>query len=815
MRGEQKMKTKLFKRVMGIALAVTTMFSALPMTAFAEEANTDLTPMDAISENNLGDIPAETLSLGSDEPNEDSDCVYLTMTDEEISDLFKTLNMEETAEILYSLSEDDFNSLVARNTWLSETTTIEDYVVDEETEESISFKLDKEYSCKYYEYILSCIENPNELSEISMDKATFKNSSGYFYINGNQDGALKEQLTVRLSGINTSTAVSTKQKITFSVSKTGAGTNAYGSLSTAANGQIYLHKLNHDETKTNYTIFDLNVTVTQNGNCGYTTSLSNCDTNAGFAITPTYAGSNTYLTETNIASNSTVGTGATNGRAAAYNFNFTEGTYTINFASGSDATHSSGSTTAIVAKPSEKKTLPSCGFSNKYIVSYNLNIPEDDVNFGTITKSNDSVNRVCTGWRGSNGLTYSQGQEIQALATYDGSITMTATWNGSANFVLPNVERPGYVLTGWKESPADDAPVKNVGDTISLDRDKTLYAVWEEADVDVIVNHYIQKTVGGDYVLHSTETVRVVEGVDHTYPLSQDAINAIENMKGFHCSRPTVVTRATSQLDNTPINYYYQCVADSSSSTINNYYNDYGLSKEEVEALIQSIEKNGNATFTINGAKFTIVRKPDGTFTIQFISSDSPVVTVPSFIKLGDTIYNITDIADDAFKGNSTIKTVIVSNGITTIGNYAFYNCKNLENVTLPNTILKIGKYAFAKCPKLKKVVMSKNCYEWGVGIFSDDKALSQITLGSKLAKVPDKAFLNCKKLKSVKIPGTVTQIGKSAFYNCSNLKKVTIKSKALRKVGSKAFKKCKKGLKISVPKGKADAYAKILKGKY
>ena len=69
----------------------------------------------------------------------------------------------------------------------------------------------------------------------------------------------------------------------------------------------------------------------------------------------------------------------------------------------------------------------------------------------------------------------------------------------------------------------------------------------------------------------------------------------------------------------------------------------------------------------------------------------------------------------------------------------------------------------------------------------------------------------------SIKMNGytyNVTTIGKKAFYKNSRLKTVTIKSKKITSIGSKAFKGCKKGMTIKVPKSKYKAYKKLLKGK-
>lgn len=69
-------------------------------------------------------------------------------------------------------------------------------------------------------------------------------------------------------------------------------------------------------------------------------------------------------------------------------------------------------------------------------------------------------------------------------------------------------------------------------------------------------------------------------------------------------------------------------------------------------------------------------------------------------------------------------------------------------------------------------------------------------------------------KLKKVTIGKYVETIGAKAFYGCKKLKKVTIKSKNLKKAGSKAFAGTHRKLVVRVPKNRVKTYQKLLKGK-
>ena len=44
---------------------------------------------------------------------------------------------------------------------------------------------------------------------------------------------------------------------------------------------------------------------------------------------------------------------------------------------------------------------------------------------------------------------------------------------------------------------------------------------------------------------------------------------------------------------------------------------------------------------------------------------------------------------------SSSIKSVVIEDGITRIGDFAFYECSSLTSVTIPNSVTSIGDYAF------------------------------------------------------------------------------------------------------------------------
>lgn len=206
-------------------------------------------------------------------------------------------------------------------------------------------------------------------------------------------------------------------------------------------------------------------------------------------------------------------------------------------------------------------------------------------------------------------------------------------------------------------------------------------------------------------------------------------------------------------------------------------------------------------------------------------------------VKMPSTVQNI---GNYAFENCVKLRTVTLNNGLLKIGKKAFYNCKSLKKIKIPKSVLKIGSYAFGKCTKLASVTfaaesqlleMGEGCFYYcralkkislpaklttvPVKCFKSDTKLTSVTIGKNVTKIRKQAFSGCKKIKKITLPSRVQTIESQAFYNCKSLKNVTIKSNALTGVGSKAFKKCKKGIQFKIPNKKTASYKKLFKGKY
>ncbi|WP_408070676.1 leucine-rich repeat protein [Butyrivibrio sp. JL13D10] len=137
----------------------------------------------------------------------------------------------------------------------------------------------------------------------------------------------------------------------------------------------------------------------------------------------------------------------------------------------------------------------------------------------------------------------------------------------------------------------------------------------------------------------------------------------------------------------------------------------------------------------------------------EAIKSAKGNITIPETVTIGNTTYEVTSIAKNAFKGNKKIKKVTIGKNIETIGSGAFSNCPNLKSVDM------------SKC---RVNTLSKN-------LFKGSKKLSKLSINGE----------------------NVTSVGKNAVKNIATKCKITITGtnknsglvRSLKKQGAKKAK--------------------------
>ncbi len=180
----------------------------------------------------------------------------------------------------------------------------------------------------------------------------------------------------------------------------------------------------------------------------------------------------------------------------------------------------------------------------------------------------------------------------------------------------------------------------------------------------------------------------------------------------------------------------------------------------------------------------------------------------------------------------SSIKKVVINNGVTSIGDYAFYGCTGLTNITIPNSVTSIGRSAFYNCTGLTSVTIPNSVTSIGGEAFYGCTGLTNITIPNSVTSIGDLAFYGCTGLTSINvaednlnyasidgvlcskdktlimcpqgktgsitIPNSVTSIG-SAFSNCTGLTNITIPN-SVTSIGEYAFQQCTGLTSITIP---------------
>lgn len=126
--------------------------------------------------------------------------------------------------------------------------------------------------------------------------------------------------------------------------------------------------------------------------------------------------------------------------------------------------------------------------------------------------------------------------------------------------------------------------------------------------------------------------------------------------------------------------------------------------------------------------------------------------------------YGVTEIKNDAFKGCSTLKTLIIPDTVKRIGNDSFKNCQRLKKIVFGKGLVHIGRDAFSGCTSLEVIEIPANVRVIDKAAFEDCKALKKVVLHKGLTTIGADAFSDCDSLKEIRIPNTVTTIGKDAF---------------------------------------------------
>ena len=152
----------------------------------------------------------------------------------------------------------------------------------------------------------------------------------------------------------------------------------------------------------------------------------------------------------------------------------------------------------------------------------------------------------------------------------------------------------------------------------------------------------------------------------------------------------------------------------------------------------------------------------------------------------------------------TTIKEIVVEDGITEIGDYAFCQMEAVESVTLPDTVTRIGGWAFADCAALREIRMTQNLKEIGYFAFGRCRSLESIDMPDTLMRVSGSEFSGCESLKKIVLPDAFSYLH-CTFEDCYSLEEAVLP--ATVETMYNVFRNCRKISKVTIGEGNNTFY--------
>ena len=147
----------------------------------------------------------------------------------------------------------------------------------------------------------------------------------------------------------------------------------------------------------------------------------------------------------------------------------------------------------------------------------------------------------------------------------------------------------------------------------------------------------------------------------------------------------------------------------------------------------------------------------------------------------------VTEVAENAFSGCTSMKTLRIPDSVKRVGRGALSGCTSLESIVLPfvgasaDTPVGVNNKGMAHMFGLS-----------GGSSWAKDYGLKQVTVTDAATVIPNGAFEGMTSLQYVNLGENITEIGARAFSNCSNLVSVTLPEKCVS-IGAYAFTNCSK----------------------
>ena len=308
----------------------------------------------------------------------------------------------------------------------------------------------------------------------------------------------------------------------------------------------------------------------------------------------------------------------------------------------------------------------------------------------------------------------------------------------------------------------------------------------------------------------------------------------------------SVQTIGYNAFDNSDMTFYCERISEPSSWR----ESVYNSSTRRYETAYWNNQKGTvNWGLSFADSDFTYLFDSDSTATVKSYLGSAASVTIPDSVTVGGVKYEITDLADNLFKDNTTLTSVTIPSSVTNIGFGVFSGCTNLQlneydnayylpnngnqyyclvrakdgitsctinsnckiisgeafrysgltSISIPNSVVGISQSAFKNCYSMTSATIGNGVKRIGNNAFGYCQNLATINIPNSVTSIGQYAFQICIALTSINIPNKITRIEDGTFNQCLKLTNVTIPN-SVKSIGQRAFYNCDGFTIVTIP---------------